>query len=38
MKHKILATLLCATAGLSALPAAAQFQKPEDASDTARPR
>ncbi|MBP6252548.1 MAG: cytochrome c [Rubrivivax sp.] len=31
MKHKILATLLCATAGLSALPAAAQFQKPEDA-------
>jgi cytochrome c556 len=31
MKHPLLATLLCAAAGLTALPAAAQFQKPEDA-------
>lgn len=31
MTKKLLATALCTLAGLAALPAAAQFQKPEDA-------
>lgn len=36
MTRQLLGATLCAAACLTALPAAAQFQKPEDESSTAR--